>query len=90
MAGKPLFLLSEKNTDWASQLLYGASPDDVLVASPEMAPFLTDVSPFIRVYFSRYVQSGAVYRMQDKAAELLMKGMQDDEKSDPSDGKSGV
>ena len=88
VGGKPLFLLSEKNADWSSQLLYGANPDDVLVASPDMAPFLSEVSPFIKVYFSRHVQTGAVWRMQDKAAELIIKGMQDNAKSDSGDRQS--
>lgn len=79
-----MYILSNETQDWAGQLLTGADPRDVLVAAPDMAPFLAEVDPFIKIHFSRYVQPGAVWRMQDKAAELLLKGIMNHENS--SDG----
>lgn len=70
--------------DWATQLLFGADSNDVLVSDPGMAPFLKEVEPFIKIHFSSYVMPGAVYRMPGKVAELLIQGRFNNENRNPS------
>lgn len=78
MAGR-LYTLSHYSEEWAGQLLSGGNQDDVLVSAPDMAPFLSQVSPFIKIHFSKFVAPGTVWRMQDKAAELILQGMTNNE-----------